>query len=446
MRDGPMNPRRERPMPSNSPGPSRLLSRLEQTPDGTIGHLADYRLFSHFQPIYSFSHRRLVGHEALLRARLSNGQGVPPLDVFANCPDDHAMATCDRLSRLVHLSNYAAQKRQAEWLFLNIHPNVFHRLAEGDGQGYLRNICDHFGITGKSLVLEILESASTDPQRVVESMAIARSMDMLIALDDFGAGHSNFDRVWKMQPDIVKLDRSLVARAARDRQAQRIMSQMVSLLHECGAMVLAEGVETRDEALVALDCDADMVQGYFFGRPQVDLVLPRHVPAPMLDLTLELHGLRTRKGKQHRELVAPLINAVGYAGALLSAGRSMEEASRSIMALPNAEICYVLDAQGYQIGPNLWSPRNQADAPRMFEPLRDTDAACWSQRPYFRRAVHAPNRVQITRPYRTVHGQHACVTASMAFHCQVDGERQLRVICGDMRWAEPDAAIADPSA
>jgi hypothetical protein len=108
------------------------------------------------------------------------------------------------------------------------------------------------------------------------------------------------------------------------------------------------------------------------------------------------------------------------------------------MALENAEICYVLDANGYQIGANLWSPRNQLNAPRVFEPLKNTHEACWSQRPYFRRAVQAPNKVQITRPYRTVHGQHACVTASMAFYLQVNGDRQLRVICGDTRWHELD--------
>lgn len=426
-------------MPATTHGPSHLLSRLEQTSTETVGHLGDHRLFSHFQPIYSFSHRRLVGHEALLRARHRLGHNVPPLDVFAGCTDGPSLARCDRLSRMVHLSNYAAQKRQAEWLFLNIHPDVFHHLVDDHGPAYLQGICDHFGVRGSSLVLEILESESTDPERVTQAMAIARDLGMLMAIDDFGAGHSNFDRVWQMQPDIVKLDRSLVARAARERRAQRIMSQMVSLLHECGAMVLVEGVETRDEALLALDCDADMVQGYFFGRPQAQLMPERHAPLALLELNNALQALRRQKSQQHKALVAPLFNAIGYAGSLLSAGRPMEEACHSVMVLPDAEICYVLDSNGYQIGANLWSPRNQVDAPRVFEPLRDTREACWSQRPYFRRAVENINKVQITRPYRTVHGQHACVTASMAFHCEIDGERHLRVVCGDMRWCEPDA-------
>ncbi|TAK85792.1 MAG: EAL domain-containing protein [Aquabacterium sp.] len=415
---------------------SSLLHHLESTSDGIVGHFEDYVFGSHFQPIYSLSHMRLVGHEALLRARDRQGRPVPPPQVFEACTDGKKLGQCDRTSRLVHMGNYVRQGRGGEWLFLNIHPNVFHQLAVIDGPRYLREISAHFGLPTESLVLEVLEAEHDDHALFTDAMHIARDAGMLIAIDDFGAGHSNFDRVWRMRPDIVKLDRNLVAHAARERRVQRVVSQMVSLLHECGAMVLMEGIETHDEALLALDCDADMVQGYHFGRPQAALAPARHAPEPLRKLYEGLLQQRRVKRVEHRERVGPLLNAIGHAGVLLSAGRSMEEACGAVLELPDAEVCYVLDADGYQLGSNMWAPGHEPEQRRTFEPMRETEGACWSRRPYFRRALDNPGRAQITRPYRTMHGQHQCVTASMAYRCLVDGQTEVRVVCGDVRWVE----------
>ncbi len=163
-------------------------------------------------------------------------------------------------------------------------------------------------------------------------MARVRQMGFLIALDDFGAGHSNFDRVWSIKPDIVKLDRSLVAGLAQDRSRQRVVAQMVSLLHECGSLVLMEGVETHDEALVALESDVDFVQGYYFGRPQPEVLASECSPR-IIELHGELAQYRNEQRKQQRELVSPYLNAIGYTGVLLSAARSTQEACEAFLGL-----------------------------------------------------------------------------------------------------------------
>jgi EAL domain-containing protein (putative c-di-GMP-specific phosphodiesterase class I) len=419
----------------------RLLSSLSPAADGsgTVGQLGNLRLSSHFQPIYSLSHMRVVGHEALLRARDAQDRFVPPPEVFAACDTLPSLAWCDSLSRIVHLANFTATMPASEWLFLNVNPEVFQRLAKDSGNAYMHSICDHFRITGDKMVIEVLENALTDTAAFEESLAIVRDHGCLIAIDDFGAGHSNFDRVWRIQPDIVKLDRSLVARAARDRRAQRVVSQMVSLLHECGTMVLMEGVETLDEALLALESDADMVQGYFFGRPQPQLVAPGHVPPALTQLYSGLGQRRDEQRRAHHQQLAPYRNAVGNAGVMLSANRSMEEACHAFLELPGAELCYLLDAHGFQIGATVY-----ATAPKLaYEPLRNSGGACWARRPYFRRAMDSIGRVQVTRPYRTLHGNHSCVTASMAFQVTVDGRQELRVIGCDLTWNEGPVALFD---
>ena len=94
---------------------ANLLSNLEQKEGRTIGRLGDsISLSSHFQPIYSLSHARVVGHEALLPASHADGRFISPPDVFKACRDLSELSWCDSLSRVVHLSNYVADLPAAQ--------------------------------------------------------------------------------------------------------------------------------------------------------------------------------------------------------------------------------------------------------------------------------------------------------------------------------------------
>lgn len=419
-----------------------LLSHLIDSNGHTTARLDGFTLSSHFQPIYSLSHARVVGHEALLRACDANGRPTAPPDVFAACRNAMELALLDSLSRVVHMRNFVRQQPQSQWLFLNIHPAVFQRLAmrPDGGTRYLSEVSAALGLPGEGMVLEVLETDASDLPAMEAAMATARRHGCLIAIDDFGAGHSNFDRVWRLQPDIVKLDRSLVARAAKDRRTQRVVSQMVSLLHECGAMVLMEGVETVDEALVAMEADADMVQGYHFGRPQPLLVPNGHSPTAITGLYEGLGQRRTARRAAYRDLMAPYQQAVAAAALHLQQGATTEAACSGFLGLPGAEMAYLLDGDGYQIGQDEWPHAPTAQPHPGYEPLSQGEGACWARRPYFRRATEAVGTVQTTRPYRTLHGNHSCVTVSCAFLQDTAHGPQLRVVCGDIVWDE--AALA----
>jgi EAL domain-containing protein (putative c-di-GMP-specific phosphodiesterase class I) len=420
---------------SRPPTPSFAAARDCLSPPqagAVVGAYAGHRLASHFQPIFSLSHGRVVGHEALLRASDASGAAVPPPQFFDVDGFDELLWR-DRLVRTVHGANYAGVAPPAQWLFLNVHPQVFLR---GPTQpGFQEAFLEHFGLRGPQLVIEVLEDAVRDDADFAAAVERTRAHGCLIALDDFGAGHSNFDRVWQLRPEIVKLDRSLVARAALDPQARRVVVQMVSLLHECGALVLMEGVETEAEAYVALEADADMVQGYFFARPQPQLVRPEHANG-QLDTLWAGFGARWRDEQaRYRERIGPYVNAVGYASALLAGGRPFEEAAQSFLRLPGAEVCYLLGADGRQIGANQWARPASGAAAEAFAPFHDASGARWSRRPYFRRAIASVGKVQVTRPYRTLHGSHLCVTASTAFRAPPSAGGELQVVCGDLGWS-----------
>lgn len=394
---------------------------------------AGLRLASHFQPIFSLSHGRAVGHEALLRASDAQGKPLPPPQFFEGHGLDE-LRWRDQLVRTMHMANYAQAAPEAQWLFLNLHPQVFLQSPASTFEACRDTGPRALRLRPEQIVVEILEDAVRDDADFDAAVAVIRAEGGLIALDDFGAGHSNFDRVWRLRPEIVKLDRSLVERAARDLRARRVVIQMVSLLHECGALVLMEGVETEAEAFVALESDADLVQGYYFARPQPRLVDTGHASAT-LNALWEGFGQRWREEDgSYRERIAPYFNAIGYASALLAGGRPLEEAAQSFLQLPGAELCYLLGPDGRQVGVNHWSP-SPANAGGAFEPFRDTRGARWARRPYFRRAVAQVGKVQVTRPYRTLHGAHLCVTVSTAFRAPASQGGDLMVVCGDLTWS-----------
>jgi predicted signal transduction protein with EAL and GGDEF domain len=74
-------------------------------------------------------------------------------------------------------------------------------------------------------------------------------------------------RFWRLRPDIVKIDRAVLRAAIHDDHARRVLKGVVRMMQDCGVRVVIEGAEDRHDATVALDSNADFVQGYYFARP-----------------------------------------------------------------------------------------------------------------------------------------------------------------------------------
>jgi len=117
-------------------------------------------------------------------------------------------------------------------------------------------------------VLEITERSSVDEIRdLATRVADLRRMGHRIAIDDLGAGYSGLNSFAVFEPEIVKLDMSLVRGIHLSETKRRIIRSMRQLCSEMGILVVAEGVETVEErdALVELGCD--LLQGYLLAKP-----------------------------------------------------------------------------------------------------------------------------------------------------------------------------------
>lgn len=411
--------------------PTHTLAVVERsiTTDSllSVGQFGEFQLASHFQPVFSLAHGRAVGFEALLRATDPNGKAVAPLEIFHKTDGSSQTVLLDRLCRAIHVRNFVSQQNGSScWLFLNVNPQV---VIEGTRFGaFFQDLLDRSKLSAHQVVIEILEAAVTEEEQLSEAVSYYRDLGCLIAIDDFGAGHSNFDRIWRLRPDIVKFDRSIVTQAANDHAIRAVVAGMVSLVHEAGSLVAMEGIESELEAMIAMDANVDFVQGYYFARP-VQSLADKAAALPLLNhLFDQFKRVLAVDHACYRNEIAPYINGLGYSSALLGAGQPLEVSCAGFLELPRAERCFLLDINGQQIGGSVVSPHLQVNFNPRYAPLNDASGANWSHRHYFRRALSRPEKVHVTRPYLSGSTATQCVTVSIAI--KIAGN--LHVLCGDV--------------
>lgn len=410
-----------------------LYGAISESEGRWVARHGAHALTSAFQPIYSFPHRRPIGYEALVRVSDAAGRTIAPVSAFEGVGSFEEQIRLDRLCRLLHVHNFVAQRQPDSWLFLNTHPAVFvHNGIEPEMLARAVDVVHQLGLPTHRLVLEVTEDVMAHDHGFEEAVQAARSTGCLLALDDFGVGHSNFDRIWRIRPEIVKLDGGLLRHARSSRRMERVMGQMVSLLHECGALVLLEGVESREDAQVAMDADVDLVQGFALGHPEPSLLLDATV-SPELDGAWALFneryaGLR----RDYDERLAPFRTALALALQPLQQGLSLARACDTFLQLQGSQMCYLLDDQGRELAERVGPGDGPARSDARFIPLERAGEALWARRPYFRRAVESVGDIQVTRPYLSLQGARLCVTVSVAFW--QDG--RLRVLCGDLDWGQ----------
>ncbi|MCX4149956.1 MULTISPECIES: EAL domain-containing protein [Paraburkholderia] len=401
----------------------------------------DLMLTSAFQPIFSFSHRQSIGYEALLRARDPAGNDIPPRDIFDQTCAKGGWNNLERGVQFLHVCNFSRVAGPTDWLFLNSRPDGF--IVSDSYRCRVESTLRSLQIPSERIVLEVLETPSGNLQRLVEGIASFRQQGFLIALDDFGAGHSNIDRVWQLQPDIVKLDRRVIEQAAQNPRIARSLPQLVSLLHQTGALVLIEGIETQHEALLAMESDADFAQGFYFGRPIPFGVEISQCPTVMDSLWNQFRSRAEEKEREKRRLLSVYAPALRTAAERYAAGIDIVTSCGDFLELEDASRCFVLNALGEQIGSDVTSAQSPFSQLKPFLALDGALGACWERRTYFQAAITHPGAIQATEPYLSISGAHFCVTLSIAL--LVHGE--LNVLCADVEW-RPDndsrAKMKDP--
>ena len=210
-----------------------------------------------FQPIVDVRAREVFAYEALLRT-----------DEESLRRTDHFIATAERLDRVHDLgravrravATAAEQAPDRVNLFVNV-----HGLELGDEEMFA--LTNPLVPLAPRVVLEITERTGLDPAAGPSRVAMLRKLGFRIAVDDLGAGYAALGALASLEPEIVKLDMSLVRDIHEHPTKRRVVAAIAMLCKELGGRVVAEGVETRDELNVIVDAGIDLIQGYLLAKP-----------------------------------------------------------------------------------------------------------------------------------------------------------------------------------
>ena len=398
--------------------------------------LAADAIVTHFQPIFSVRQRSIVGMEALSRGQWSNGRLIAPYDLFK-------MAT-GRASRRGAREPFAGRPRCETFAGLGSRPDellLFLNLDLAAGTddheelpAALAALVRGSNLLPRNVAVEFLEARLEDVGRFGALADALREHGFLVVLDDVGAGHSNLDRIPLFRPDVIKVDRSLISGVRDDFYKQETLKSLVNLSRRVGALVVAEGIETDAEAIVALELGVDLLQGFFLSRP---------VPASAFD-----GGVRVARGieqlahrfkshmvgeinerkRQHRRfnviqngILCDLTNA--------KAAEFDEILLHLIDDFPKVECVYVLDDAGIQVTETICNAAvTQRPGAAMFRPARKgTDH---SLKEYYYVLIDVELQKYTTDPYVSLASGNLCRTISTCFRDAANN--RLYVLCVDV--------------
>ena len=117
------------------------------------------------------------------------------------------------------------------------------------------------------VVLEILESEIANVEYTHNKKRRMTKWKAMTALDDFGSGYNSEHALITLDPDLIKIDRTIISGCDSDMSRKNIISNLVRISKAKNILVLAEGVETSGELKTVIECGVDLLQGYYFARP-----------------------------------------------------------------------------------------------------------------------------------------------------------------------------------
>lgn len=400
---------------------------LHQQGDHHIARFGEFELRSAFQPIISLIHHRAIGYEGLVRP-FHRGHATAPKHFFDFLLDQNAdLDKIDRICRHLHLLNAADSLAPSAWLFLNVDNRTITSDLRAPEQ-VCRTVED-LGYRPENIVLEILEKNIADPRKLASFVSHYKSMGFKVALDDFGAGESNFERIAMIQPSLVKLDRTIIHDSAQRQNGLNVLKKVVSLLREMGCMVLIEGIESEQQALFAMETEADLVQGFYYAQPALDY--PREDEAGLKRELKKLSLLQRHNARIREENNAKLLDQLHavFRAALNNAADRDNELPHLDFPVGHVQRFYVLDHQGFQVGNTWQNPRHENIGDHAFHPLKKCDGACWSRRDFFIEAVKSSGSVYTSEPYLSLPEETLSITFSGTY---INADGVMRVLCMDV--------------
>lgn len=232
--------------------------------------MEEKRLETWFQPIFNFDTLEPWGFECLVRARDDDGKIISPAELLKWAETEHLTFMFDRVCRELHIASAARANLPANSAILvNFIPTAIY-----DPEFCLRTTeaaVKKANIEPGRIIFEAVESEDvTDRAHLVSILQYYRQAGFRVALDDVGSGYAGLGMLADIDPDLIKIDRSLITKAVESEMHRFVCRSLVELGRKTQKLVLAEGIEREIERELFRELGVNLVQGFLFAKPTPD--------------------------------------------------------------------------------------------------------------------------------------------------------------------------------
>jgi diguanylate cyclase (GGDEF)-like protein len=243
--------------------------------------LVEDQMIIHYQPQFDLLDRRIIGMEALVRWQHPRRGLVPPNDFIPLAEetglimsiDEWVLRTACTQNRALQLAGFEPFK-----VAVNLSARQFRQrnLVET-----VAKVLSETGLAPAHLELELTETAiMSDAESTIATLKALRGMGVTLAIDDFGTGYSSLSYLKRFPVDRLKIDRSFVHNCIHDPTDAAIITSIVALAHSMNFEVVAEGVETEEQAAFLREQGSDAAQGFLYSPPMPSPALAAFLGQP----------------------------------------------------------------------------------------------------------------------------------------------------------------------
>ena len=222
----------------------------------------------YLQPKYSAKDEQIAGAEALVR-------WIHPTEGFV--PPNRFIPIFERNGFILQLDDYMLEevaRQQAKWIdegskVVPISVNISRaHFTKEDLAEHICKIVDQFKIPHNVIELELTESAFFDDKQVLmNTVEKLREYGFIVSMDDFGAGYSSLNSLKELHIDVLKIDADFFRNVDSVERGMLIVSEVIDLAKKLDMMIVAEGIESREQVDFLASQECDLIQGYYFAKP-----------------------------------------------------------------------------------------------------------------------------------------------------------------------------------
>ena len=224
----------------------------------------------YYQPLIDFKTGNVQGAEALIRWQSPLYGLIPPNQFIPLAEDNGMIINIGRYILQQACSDTAKKIKSGEWpadfiIHVNVSIEQFHHSNSYEG---LVRILQSSGLSAKNLSLELIESRLlNEDDTMIELMRKIRSLGVHLAIDDFGTGYSSLSYLHTLPFDCLKIDRSFVKGLNTENASTSIANAIVNIAKGFNVSIVAEGIETEEQALILKEMGCDTAQGFLYSKP-----------------------------------------------------------------------------------------------------------------------------------------------------------------------------------